>query len=414
MSEAAKWRGNILVVDDDESILAVLQETLRREGHDVTVASDPLTALELLKQKEFAVFLIDQQMPGLTGLEFLARAKIAQPDATRILITGVVNLNTVIDAINKGEIYRFIVKPWLREELLVTMQNAVQRFEMLRHTQELQAQTQAANKELAAQSAKVAQQNQQLEALNSALHRNLDQSVQLCLKTLDAYWPVLGNQAQRVQELCRAMAQTLDLPKEQRQVLDIAALLHDIGLIEVPRDVIRKWRETPETLNDTEVGQIQHHPVLGQELVGFVEHLQDVGRTIRAHHERYDGTGYPDRLQEDNIPWLARLLSIAVVYATFPHESAAPDFIKANSGAAFDPDAVRAFLRSLPHATLPRRHREVLLYELRPGMVLAEGIYSSSGLLLVPEGQVLSEPYIDKLRNHDRVNPLSHTLLVLG
>jgi hypothetical protein len=119
-------------------------------------------------------------------------------------------------------------------------------------------------------------------------------------------------------------------------------------------------------------------------------------------------------LHEDSIPWLARLLSIAVVYATFPNESAAPEFIKANSGTAFDPDAVRAFLRSLPHATLPRRQREVLLSELRPGMVLAEGIYASSGLLLVSEGQALSEPYIDKLRNHDRVNPLAHSLIVYG
>jgi response regulator RpfG family c-di-GMP phosphodiesterase len=394
-----------------------LRETLQREGYDVTALGDPTEALELLRQNrqnEFAVLLVDQRMPGLTGLEFLAEARTLQPDATRILITGVLSLDTIISAINTGEIYRFIVKPWLREELLVAIHNAVQRFEMLRRTQRLQAQTQIANAGLAAQIAKVAEQNQQLENLNSALHRNLYQSVQLCLKTLDAYLPVLGNHAYRVQELCRAMAHTLDLPPEQRQILDIAALLHDIGLVEVPRDVIRKWRETPEMLNDTEVRQIQHHPVLGQEVVGFVEHLKDVGLTIRAHHERYDGSGYPDRLQEDNIPWLARLLSIAVEYATFPDENAAAEFIKANSGIAFDPEAVRAFMRSLPHASLPRRQREVLLLELRPGMVLAEGIYSSSGLLLVSGERALTESCIEKLRNHDHVNPLALTLLVYG
>ena len=210
------------------------------------------------------------------------------------------------------------------------------------------------------------------------------------------------------------MAASLNLPPAQRQVLDIAALLHDIGLIEVPREVILKWRETPELLNDAERGQIEHHPVLGQELVDFVDHLEEVGRTIRAHHERFDGAGYPDRLQEESIPWLARLLSVAVAYATYPHEATASEFIKANSGSAFDPDAVRAFFRSLPHATLPRRHKEVLLSELRPGMVLAQGIYASSGLLLVSEGQSLNEPYIEKLRNHDRVNPIANSLIVYG
>ncbi|HMJ88962.1 MAG TPA: response regulator, partial [Candidatus Acidoferrum sp.] len=206
MTDAEKRRASILVVDDDETIVEALCETLRRQHYEVAGAPDAITALQLVREKQFTVILTDHQMPQITGLEFLQQVKTLQPDATRILITGVVNLNTVIDAINKGEIYRFIVKPWLREELLMTVQNAVQRFDMLQHTRELQEQTQTANLKLATQVAKIADQNQQLEKLNSALHRNLDQSVQLCLKTLDAYWPVLSNQAYRVQELCRAMA----------------------------------------------------------------------------------------------------------------------------------------------------------------------------------------------------------------
>lgn len=405
---------SVLVVDDEEIIRTALSESLRREGYDVMMAGDGESGLKILEDKSFSVILTDQLMPGMNGLEFLERTRVVQPDATRVLITGVPNLGTVIDSINKGEIFRFIVKPWLREELLATVRNGVQRFETLRQNQELQAKTQIANKELARQLTRIAEQNLQLENLNAALHRNLNQSVQLCLKTIEAYWPVLSNQARRVQELCRTMAETLDLPPAQRHVLDIASLLHDIGLIGVPRDLLRKWRMQPDSLNDAEVAQIEHHPVLGQQLVGFVDNLADVGRTIRAHHEHFDGTGYPDRLYNDNIPWLARLLAIAVGYATFPNEDGAPDYIRANSGFAYDPEAVRAFFRSLPHASLPRRRREVLLSELRPGMILAEGIYSASGLLLMSQGQKLSEPYIDKLRNHDRVNPINHSLIVFG
>ena len=121
----------ILVVDDEEIVLVALRETLVRQGYRVVATSNALEATELLRQQAFAVILTDHQMPVLTGLEFLAQVKEIQPEATRILITAVLNLSTVIDAINKGEIYRFIVKPWLREELLATVKNAVQRYELI-------------------------------------------------------------------------------------------------------------------------------------------------------------------------------------------------------------------------------------------------------------------------------------------
>src|SRR5438093_7439615 len=107
----------ILVVDDEEVVLVSLRDTLSREGYHVTTAPNAVEALARLKEQAYSVVITDQQMPMLSGLEFLAQVKEMQPDATRILITAVLNLSTVIDAINKGEIYRFIVKPWLREEL---------------------------------------------------------------------------------------------------------------------------------------------------------------------------------------------------------------------------------------------------------------------------------------------------------
>jgi DNA-binding NtrC family response regulator len=116
----------ILVVDDEEIVLVALRETLRREGYQVETTTDALRALEMVRQEQYAVIITDQMMPLLSGLEFLAQVKQIQPDATRILITAVLSLGTVIDAINKGEIYRFIVKPWLREELLATVRSDFQ------------------------------------------------------------------------------------------------------------------------------------------------------------------------------------------------------------------------------------------------------------------------------------------------
>ena len=410
----------ILILDDEEIVLVGLRDTLRREGYDVTTAASALAGLEALKAAQFAVIITDQQMPWMTGLEFLGQAKQIQPDATRILITAVLSLETVVDAINKGEIYRFIIKPWLREELLATISNAIQRYELIRRHAELQASTLAMNAKLAElnqslahQVDRVAEQNQQLVSLNEALQTNLHHSVQLCLHVMQTFYPTLGTQAQRVFEICKTMASSLTLSAEERQTLEISAWLYDIGLVGIPREVIRRWQQEPDSLTEAERTLIEQHPILGEELVQFVHHLTTVGPVIRAHHERYDGTGYPDHLQGESIPWLGRLLAVAVSYA---ESGATPELavesIQLASGSAFDPEAVRAFLRVLPKATIPRREREVLLSELRPGMVLAKGIYTANGLLLIPEGKELSAPTIDKVLNHNKIQPISQCLVV--
>jgi response regulator RpfG family c-di-GMP phosphodiesterase len=410
----------ILVVDDEEAVLAGLRETLVREGHLVVTASNPFVALQELQQQPFSVIISDHCMPGVTGLEFLAQAKEIQPDATRILITAVLSLDTVIAAINKGEIYRFIVKPWLREELLATLKNAVQRYELIRRNTTLQAEALALNQQLREvnesleqQMARVAEQNQNLVTLNRALAENLQQSVQMGLHILETFHPALGNQARRVHEICRAMAHTLNLPVEKRQALECGAWLHDIGLVGFRRDVIQGWQENPESLSPDQKTLLQSHPILGQNLVRFVHHLEEVGVIIRAHHERFDGTGFPDQLKGEDIPWLGRLLAVAVGFAESNFDDTnAIEAVRLASGTAYDPDAVRAFLRALPRATVPRKEREVLLSELAPGMVLAKGIYTANGLLLIPEGQPLSESAIGKLQNHNRVDPISQALLV--
>ena len=158
---------------------------------------------------------------------------------------------------------------------------------------------------------------------------------------------------------------------------------------------------------------IHQHPVLGQELAAFVQHLTGVGPTIRGHHERFDGTGYPDKLRGANIPWLSRMLAVAVAYAESHLDSKlALEMINEGSGKAFDPEAVRVFLRTSPKAVIPNKQRVVVLKDLRPGMVLAEGIYSESGMLLIPDGQRLTAAYIDKLWNYNRISPIAQSLLV--
>jgi response regulator RpfG family c-di-GMP phosphodiesterase len=410
----------ILVVDDEEIVLVALRDTLLREGYNVVASPHAIHALSVLKEQSFSVVITDQQMPMVSGLEFLAQVREMQPDATRILITAVLSLSTVIDAINKGEIYRFIVKPWLREELLATVKNAVQRHELISKNARLQAATQAMNRQLTdlnqaleAQVARVAEQNEQLRELSRSQDENLRRSVELCVQTMHTFYPTLGSQARRVAALCQAMAAGAQLSPIQKQTLEISGYIYDIGLIGVPRQLIKRWQETPEELSQAEWSLIHQHPILGQELAAFVHHLTAVGPTIRGHHERFDGGGYPDQLRGENIPWLARLLAVAVAYAESNREPRlAAETISQGSATAFDPEAVRIFQRTTPKAAVPGKQRVLPLDQLRPGMVLAEGIYSENGMLLIPDGQRLTAAYIEKLFNYNRINPIAQSLLV--
>lgn len=135
----------ILIVDDEEIVLVALRDTLLHDGYNVVSSPHAVHALTVLEEQKFSVIITDQQMPMVTGLEFLVLARQIQPDATRILITAVLNITTLIDAINKAEIYRFVVKPWAREELLAAVKSAVERFEQISKNARTQSETLAAN-----------------------------------------------------------------------------------------------------------------------------------------------------------------------------------------------------------------------------------------------------------------------------
>jgi response regulator RpfG family c-di-GMP phosphodiesterase len=420
LDAARKQMDAVLLVDDESSVLSVLQETLERAGYEVVGLTNPLLALEEIKRRKFSVIISDQRMPELPGLELLAHARRMQPNATRILITAVLQLDTVIEAINRGEIFRFVVKPWLREEFLATVKNSVQRYELICHNEQLQATTQSMNEQLVdlnrslEQQAKlVAQKNLQLGELNAALERNLVQSMELCVHTMQTFYPTLGNQARRVFQLCKAISQVLQLNSEDARALESSALLYDIGLVGVPRQIIKRWQEEPGSLSPAEKALVEQHPILGQELAAFGNKLDQVGEIIRAHHECFDGSGYPNQLFGENIPWLARLLAVAVAYASCRLTDAdAIEKIKSGSGSMFDPEAVRIFLRAHNVAVIPRRERQINLGDLRPGMVLARGIHTYNGLLLVSEGQQLNATFIEKVLNHNRIQPITEALVV--
>ncbi len=410
----------VLLVDDDIDLLETLQEQLRCEGFAVKACSSPDAALEEIQITEFAAIVSDQHMPGMTGLEFFARSRALQPHASRVLITGVLALDTVVSAINHGEIFRFLAKPWSRAELLATIGNAVQRYQLLvdnvklrADTLDLNRQLVHANTQLLVKVEQLIEQKHQLDDANSALNENFDHSLGLCYRIINTFHPLLGARTKATVELCRKMSQTDEFTSEEKHVLMASAWLHDIGLVGVDRDILSKLLTRRHECQPEDWTSIRQHPIYGQTMAAFVDRLNTVGATIRAHHERFDGTGYPDRLAGGMIPWTARCLAVAAAFVEtgLPAEKAG-EAIVAESGKSFDPDAVRLFFKATKSSELPRQVRELMLNELRPGMHLARGIFSPAGLLLIPEGQELTTPTIMKIKNHNLVSSVTQRLLV--
>ena len=410
----------ILVLDDDESVLRVIEEQLKWEGYRVVTSTSAKLALEHLATTAFSVIICDQCMPDMLGLDFLAKARELRPSTSRMLITGVLSLDTMIDAINRGEIFRFIAKPWLRAELLATVKNGVNRFELHEANHRLHSEAvrlneklMFANAELQAKFQELVDQKQSLDSANGALKTNFDQSLELCYRITNTFYPLIGQHTKAVVEICRRMADTKHFTDDEKHVLIVSAWLHDIGLIGFDRDLLHKYFTHPSALSRDEMSTLKNHPAYGQTLASFVDELRTVGETIRAHHEQFDGKGYPDGLSGESIPWTARSLAVAVYYVeSTTGKQQTIDSIVKESGKRFDPEAVRLFFKVTQIAELPQTIREILVSELAPGMRLAKGIYSPSGLLLVAEGQDLNPTTIAKIKNHHMLTSVTQRLLV--
>lgn len=395
----------VLAVDDDEIILIALAETLRHEGYQSVTTQSPREALELLKKGNFSVIISDQRMAEMTGLEFLQEAAKIQPTASRILITGVLTLKTVIDAINSGEIFRFIAKPWLREELLATIRNAAQRHQLLETNRKLQQDTLRLNAQLAETNQKLqlklrelTAQRDELTQMHEQMRDNFERSLEVAQRITSVYSPTLGERSREVTLLCEMMLDICPLDKNERHALRTAARLHNVGLVGIPRATLDRIAGSDAELNADEQLMLRNSIIDAQMLANYVDPSENAGLLIRAGRERWDGTGFPDGLVGAEIPRPAQMLAIAIWYVESrldPEKKI--DAMLELSGKAFSGEVVGIMVKALRTAKPTRGTKQISLAELRPGMVLAKGFYSPTGMLLVKEGQHITSALLDKI-----------------
>ena len=348
----------VLFVDDEVNILRAVQRLMRHEACEVVTASRGSEALELLETHPIQVVVTDQRMPEMSGVDLLSAIRDRQPDVVRMMLTGYTEMNVAVDAINRGEIYRLITKPWNDEELKATLRQAFDHYDLkgeirrLNHvTREQNLKLQDMNRNL---EGKVRERTKQLADKHQELRIAYVQTIRALAEAVDAKDAYTRGHSERVGVYASKMARSLGLPKELIERVYISGLLHDVGKIGVRDAVITK----PDRLTDEEYNEIREHPEIGARILQPVEFLADVVPCVRHHHEWYDGSrnGYPDQLRGDRIPLPSRIIlvsdTVEAMTSDRPYRKGLPletvvRELHSYSGTQFDPRCVDVMLRLL-------------------------------------------------------------------
>jgi putative nucleotidyltransferase with HDIG domain len=345
----------ILFVDDEVNILKALRRLTRHEAWTVLCASRASEALEMMERSPAQVVVSDQRMPEMSGVDLLQAVRDRYPDVVRMMLTGYTEMNVAVDAINRGEIYRLITKPWNDEELKATIRQAFDHYALKREIKRLNQITREQNFKLQDMNrnleGKVRERTKQLAEKHQELRTAYVQTIRALAEAVDAKDAYTRGHSERVGVYASKLAREMSFPKDFIEKVYIAGLLHDVGKIGVPDHIITK----PERLTPEEYEEIKKHPEIGAKILEPVTFLADVVPCVRHHHEWYDGSerGYPRRLAGERIPLPSRVILVAdtveAMTSDRPYRKALPleqvvRELHSYAGTQFDPVAVKAML----------------------------------------------------------------------
>jgi len=317
-----KQRHSILIVDDEESILNAFKRILADEDYEIHTARDGMEGLNKLREakKPFSLIISDQRMPVMSGVQFFSKAKDIFPDAVRILLTGYADTDAIIDAINKGGIQLYFTKPWREEELLVHIKESLSKTELVMENRQLVELTKKQNDELIELNKtledkikeKISDLLVKAEELKVSYEKSqiiLDGTVKTMSKIVETRDPYTSGHEAAVAIISCKIAEEMAMPKEQIEAIEVAATLHDIGKISVPSEILTK----PGQLTDLERDIIKTHCRVAYDILKTIEFPYPVAQIILQHHERMNGSGYPQGLKGEEILLAARIIGTADV-----------------------------------------------------------------------------------------------------
>lgn len=420
----------LLLVDDEQNILSSLRRVFRGEGYRVLTATGGAGGLEILEREPVDLVISDMRMPEMDGAQFLETVATRWPDTVRILLTGYADLCSTVAAINKGHIYSYISKPWEDNDLKLTVRRALERKRLEEERRRLLELTRRQNEELRALNAdleaKIQARTEELrqtvaflEMAYEELKKSYQEAIPVFASLVELRLGISAGHGQRVAQLAERIARELGLDDEEVQQVHNAGLLHDIGKIGLRDELIK----TPyNALGPEDRAEVHTHAVLGQTALMSLKPLERAARYVRAHHERFDGRGYPDGLVGHQIPLGGRILAVANDFDGLQNgsllgeplsASEARAFIAKNRMRRYDPEVVDAFLRVLEKSGEHFKYVSELRLpsdDLQDGMELTRDLITRDGKLLLAKGHRLTDALIEKIRDYER--GIGHHFLV--
>ena len=343
----------VLIVDDEASVRKVMAAVLTQVGVSCETAASAEDALRVLETHEMDAVISDLQMPGMSGMELLAKVRQSYPQTVFLMVTGVDDTRVGIQAMRQGA-DDYIVKPQQVDAniVLASLTRAL-------HVKRLEQEVENYRHHL---EEIVAEQTQQLREALRQIERSYDHTLEVLGAAIDLRDSPTAGHSRRVFLYSIEIAKAMGGLENQMRNIAMGAWLHDIGKLAISDAILLK----PGPLTDEEREIIQRHVQIGYDLVKGIPFLADAAEIIFAHHERCDGSGYPRGLKTEEIPVGARIFAVADTFDAMtsdrPYRRALPfetsrDVIERGAGKHYDSQVARVFL-SIPSETWEVIRRE--------------------------------------------------------
>lgn len=327
-------KGKILAVDDTSASLRLLTDILKVEGYEVRSAISGELALRAAASNPPELVLLDIRMPEMDGYEVCRRLK-AQPetrDVPVIFVSAVSETDEKVHGFEVGAV-DFVTKPYQRDELLARVRTHLELNRLRNHLEDL-----------------VEERTAELKESEKRLRTSLLDSITALAAIVEMRDPYTAGHQRRVAQIAIAIAKELQLPAEQVEGIHLAGVVHDVGKIQVPSEILTK----PGKLTGLEFSLIKEHAQNGYEILSNIDFPWPIAEIVLQHHERQDGSGYPQGLDDGKILLEAKILAVAdVVESMMSHRpyrpalgiDAALENIALNKGKLFDPAVVEACIK---------------------------------------------------------------------
>ena len=318
----------ILAVDDEEGIIDSLSIFLKRSGYDFTGVTDPVEAIEKVKNEHFDMLVLDFIMTPFHGDQVVEEIRKFNKELYILLLTGHKDLAPPLETIRRLDIQGYCEKSDKFDQLLLLIESGIKSISQMNEIKKI---------------------NSQLSETYEKLEKAYLESIQTLRYTVEAKDPYTRGHSDRVSEFSVLIGKYLGLSDSDLKILEIGGLFHDIGKIGVPDTILRKESK----LTDDEYSEIKNHPSIGAHILSTASIFADIIPIVKHHHEKYDGNGYPGRLKGEEIPYLARITALADTFDAMtskrtyrdalPLETVIAEFERCK-GTQFDPMLADVFL----------------------------------------------------------------------